>query len=127
MAADPAFASTPARVAAQVTTADTSRTAPSNVVTVLTADTNGTKISEVVIHCTAAITVAGMVRLFIYDGTNYRLYDEIPIPVDTVGANDPAYRVAKQYQNLVLKSGQSLRATTEKTDTINIHVEAANL
>jgi hypothetical protein len=64
------------------------------------------------------------VRLWIHDGSNARLFDEIPIPALTPSATVPAYRATRIYQNLVLENAQSLRGTTEKTETFNIHCEA---
>ncbi len=126
MAQTPVFASTPARTVGQVATGDTSRTAPSSVATIITAVSAGTKITEVEVVGTGT-TTAGMVRLFIYDGSNYRLFDEFVITAITPSASVPVYRQVRVYPNLVLPSGYSLRATTHNTETFNVHVEAATL
>jgi diphthamide biosynthesis methyltransferase len=72
------YASTPVFGAALLTTADTSLTAPTTVGTVLTAGSNGTRIDYIDIQGVAN-TVAGIVNLFIYDGTNYHLCQKIQL------------------------------------------------
>jgi hypothetical protein len=52
-------------------------------VDVLTGVAAGTKVFEVRVQATVT-TTAGMVRLYYYDGTNTRLFDEIPVSAITV-------------------------------------------
>lgn len=109
MATDPAFSATVNTGSAlAAATADTSLTAPTNFATVLTAGTNGTKIEDVVIQGVGT-TVAGLVNLFRFDGTTYHLIDQVTIGAVTVSATTAAYRVERQYPNLWLKSGDTLR------------------
>lgn len=128
MSVDPAFAATPRHEAALLSTsADTSRTAPSNAVTVLTAASSGTKVEEVVFEGTGT-TVAGIVCLFIYDGANYNLFDEQVITVVTASTTAAAGRWVRLYDNLVLRSGESLRASSQVANQpIKVHAFGGDL
>lgn len=115
MATDPVFAATPAHGTALLGSAETNLQAPTQSSTVLTAGASGTKVEEVVVEATAtslvATTVAGLVYLFIYDGTNYRLYDVVTVNANTASATVAPFRQRNVYANLVLKNGESLRAS----------------
>jgi hypothetical protein len=116
------YASTPRVGAALLTTADTSLTAPSTVGTVLTTGANGSRIDYIEVMGVAT-TVAGLVNLFIYDGTTYNLWQQIPIQAVTTGTTTPSF-VANLSSNgnanimpLNLPTGYSLRATTTTAQT----------
>lgn len=113
MATSPAFATTPRIGSVALSgSAETSYTAPTNVVTVITGVSAGTRIAEVVVQMTATVASATMVRLFLYDGSNYFLFDEIPIAAATGSQSVRQTRVSVFYNNLILPSSSwSLRAT----------------
>jgi hypothetical protein len=111
MAADPAFASTPAIGSGLLpATLDTSLTAPTTVTTIVTAAANGTKIEELVFQGVGT-TVAGVINIFLYDGTTYHLYDQVLVTAVTSSTTAVAFRTNRTYTNLVLKTGWSLRVT----------------
>lgn len=113
MASSPAFTATVNTGSGLVpATADTSRTAPSNTVTILTAGASGTKVKEVVWQGVGT-TVAGICCLFRYDGATYHLIDEVAITAVTPSTTVAAFRLSVSYQNLLLKSGDTLRVTTQ--------------
>lgn len=112
MAASPAFAATP-KVGAGIVpaTLDTSLTAPANVTTIFTGGTNGSKVEEIVLQGIAT-TVAGIVNLFMHDGTTYHLIDQFLITAVTSSTTAVAFRLNRLYQNLLLPStSHSLRVT----------------
>lgn len=113
MANAPAFAAT-ANVGSGLVpaTADTSRTAPTNVTTVVTAGASGTRVEEVTMQGVGT-TVLGVVCLFRYDGATYHLIDEFLITAITASTTVAAFRTSRQYANLILKSGDTLRVTTQ--------------
>lgn len=122
MSVDPVFASTPRHESVAVSaTADTSRSAPTNVVTLLAAGANGTKIEELVFNGSGT-TLAGVICVFIYDGSAYHLYDEVAVTVVTASTTAAAYRLARTYDNLILKPGASLRITSQvASQLIRVH------
>jgi len=89
--------------------------------TVLTAASNGTLIKS--ITCKAQVnTTEGMIRFFIYDGTNTRLIQEIPVPTVTKSATTPAFEY-KWECNIPLKASWVLKASTENAQAFNIIAE----
>ena len=129
MAITPNFAAIPKVGTGALSVANTNRDGTGTIVTLFTAGSSGSRIDSIVIQATAT-TTAGMVRLFIHDGTNARLYDEVPVFAVTPAASVPAWSVALgnnaplstgRYP-LMLPSGSSLRASTHNAEAFNVHV-----
>lgn len=127
MADNPAFAVTPRVGAVNVATANTNRDGTGTVATVITGAATGTRIAEVVVQARVT-TTAGMVRLFLFDGTTYRLFDEISIAAATVSATVKGTRVSTLYNNLVLPSASwSLVASTHNAESMDVVALGADL
>lgn len=124
MATDPQFAATIQLGSQLLGALETNLQVPTTTSTVLTAGTNGTKIEEIVVKATttslAATTVAGLVYIFLFDGTTYHLYDDITVSAVTGSATVPPFRASKTYANLWLKSGWSLRCSQSVTGNASI-------
>lgn len=122
MATSAQYAATPKVGSALLTTADTSLTAPTTVGTVLTAGANGTRIDYIDIQGVAT-TVAGNINLFIYDGTNYILWNQVNVIAVTSSTTSPAWQAVlsstgnANLMPLTLPTGYSLRATTSVAQT----------
>ena len=122
MATSAQYASTPKIGSALLTTADTSLTAPSTVSTVFTAGASGSRIDYIDVQGVAT-TSAGLINLFIFDGTNYFLYTQIPVQAVTSSTTAPAFQVvisSNTNANILpinLPTGYSLRATTAVAQT----------
>jgi hypothetical protein len=128
MATEPAFATIPRIGSVALAAADTSYTAPTNVATVITGVAAGTRVSEVVVQMTATVSSATMVRLFLYDGTTYFLFDEITIASSTGSQSVKQSRVSTAYSNLILPSASwSLRATVHSANAGVVIALAADL
>lgn len=128
MATSPAFAVTPRMSAVSIATAESSLTAPTNVGTLITGVTAGTRVSEIVVKMAAASSAA-IVRVFLYDGTTYWLFDEISVAaVASPGASTATTRVSTSYSNLVLPSSSwSVRVTTSVSQTTHVTALGADL
>lgn len=124
MATTAQYASTVKTAVAQVSTANTARDGTGTIVTVLTAGTNGTRIDDIVITATGT-TTAGMVRLFLHDGTNARLWKEVSVSAITPSGTVAAFTSTLSSQALILQTGWSLRASTNNAETFNISVTRA--
>lgn len=112
MATAPTYAATPRAAGVTLSaTADTSLTAPTNFATVLTAGASGSKIQQVRIIQILTTTVSGIVNLFIYDGTNYNLFDYMTYSAVSLSTTSQVAPSDFYYPNLVLPNGYSLRAT----------------
>lgn len=110
MSATPGFADTINVGSALPGTADTSLTAPTNQVTVLTAGASGTKVDRIVAQGVGT-TVAGVVNIFRYDGATYHLIDQFLVAAVTPSTTAVAYHAENAYDDLVLKSGDTLRSS----------------
>lgn len=111
MATAPSFSATVNIGSALVSaTLDTSLTAPTNIATALTAGASGTQVFEAVVEAVGT-TVAGVFNVFRYDGSTYHLYDQILVTAITSSTTATAFRATRQYTNLILKSGDTLRVT----------------
>lgn len=116
------YASTPKFGSAVLTTADTSLTAPSTVGTIVSAGASGTRIDYIEVMGVAT-TVAGLINLFVYDGTNYILWQQIPVQAITTATTTPSYTAVissngnANVMPLTLPTGYSLRATTTVAQT----------
>lgn len=118
------YAATPRTEVAQVNAANPNRDGTGTIVTVFTAGTNGSRIDDLYIT-PAVTTTAGMLRLYIHDGTTARLWREVGISANTPSATNPVVHTVLSGLGLILKSGYSLRASTEKAEAINITVTRA--
>ena len=119
MATSPNFAATPRFGGVSISTADTSRTAPTNVGTVFTAGSSGSRIDEVTITA-AGTSTANVVRLFIHTGSTYYLLQEVLISAVVPGASVDSFTTTLTFNSLVLPSGHSLRATTNNAETYHV-------
>lgn len=118
------YAATPRTAVAQVSTANTARDGTGTLATVFTAGASGSRIDDLTIAAVAT-TTAGMVRLFLHDGTNARLWKEIAVSAITPSATVPVFSSSLSNQALILQSGWSLRASTHNAETFNVLVTRA--
>lgn len=123
---DPIFLAAMRTAVAQVTGANTARDGSgSNQVTVWTAGSNGSRILAIVIT-SIVTTTAGMCRLWIHDGTNYRLWKEVDVTVAVPSGTVKAFTAnidcsdASPTNRLELPSGYSLRATMHNAEATNV-------
>ena len=116
------YASTPKFGSATLTTADTSLTAPTTVGTIVSAGASGTRIDYIDIQGVAT-TVAGLINLFVYDGTTYVLWQQVPVIAVTSSTTAPAFSAYLSSNSnanimpLTLPTGYSLRAAASVTQT----------
>lgn len=130
MANTPTYAANPRSIDEQtVSTANTNRDGTGTIVTVATGSSAGLKVQEVVAQATVT-TTAGMIRLFIStnSGSTWDLFDELPVGAVTVAASTPAYRISKNYQNLVLTgTSNRLGVSTHNAESFRVFVLGADL
>lgn len=109
-----------------ISTANTGRDGTGTIGTVYTAGAQGSLIELIRVIATGT-TTAGMVRLFLHDGANARLYTEIPVtaitPSATVEAFEAEYVPTKP---LVLPTGWSLRASTHNAEEFVVRATGGN-
>lgn len=130
MAADPVFAVTPKVGMVQISTANTNRDGTGTLGTVLTAGSSGSVIKKIRVQATGT-TTAGVVRLFLDDGTNVRLIQEIIVPAITPSTSVEAFARTITYgpdDILHLPSNTwLLKASTNNAETFNVFAFYADL
>jgi hypothetical protein len=123
MATVPAFASVPKVAFGQVSTANTARDGTGTLVTIVTGAASGTRISSVRVTA-AGTTTAGVVRLFLNDGTNTRLLAEILVPAITPSTTVAVFMWTGIFsaENAIILPNASwtLRASTHNAETFNV-------
>jgi len=124
MATTAQYASTVQNGSGQVSTANTNRNGTGTLVTVFTGATNGSRIDDIYIVATGT-TTAGVVRLFISDGTNIRLWQEILVTAITPSTTVQVWSYTLLNQALLLENGWSLQASTNNAETFNVLVTRA--
>jgi hypothetical protein len=125
MATAAQYAATARTAQAQVTTANTNRNGTGTIVTVFTGAASGSRIDDIYIVATGT-TTAGVVRLFLNDGTNTYLWKEILVPAVTPSTTVSVFSAALIEQALILQNASwSLRASTNNSETFNIQVTRA--
>lgn len=117
---NPVFTLTPVVGAASISVSDGgSRTSPSNAANVVVAGTNGTMIVAVYVKATGT-TTAGLVRLWLFNGTTYYLFEEIAVtavtPSGTVASFSGQSALVTPVTPLCIPSGWTLRASTQNAE-----------
>jgi hypothetical protein len=127
MASNPAFAVTPRLASVSVATAEASLTSPTNFSTLITGVTAGTRVAEIAAKATSGFA-ACVIRVFLYDGTTYYLFDEIVFTAVASSSTAASGRVTATYSNLVLPSSSwSVRVTTSVSQTMHVTAMGADL
>lgn len=119
MAAETQYTANTGMVA--ISTANSNLDGTGTLGTVITAASNGTLIKTVTIKAQTN-TTQGMVRLFIYDGTNTRLLAEVEIPAVTKAAYENSFETTLNL-DLELKATYILKASTQNAETFNVIAE----
>lgn len=114
-----AFAATPKNWLAQVSAANTNRDGTGTIVDVVTAGANGSRVEAIEITAVGT-TTAGVVRLFLYDGANTRLLEEVLVSAITPSATVKVFRATVALAWPVFAPGWKLRAATHNAETFNL-------
>jgi hypothetical protein len=122
MATTAQYAAVPNIGSTLLTTEDTSLTAPTTVGTAFTAGANGSRIDYIDVQGVAT-TIAGLINVFIFDGTDYFLYTQIPVAAVTSSTTVPAFstyvssNANSDILPINLPTGFSLRVATSVAQT----------
>lgn len=133
MATNPQYVGTPRTWTAQASSANTNRDGTGTLAIVATAGASGLRIDELTIKAVAS-TTAGMMRLYLHDGTNARLWDEVPVQAVTPSATIPTWEAVLGNNSpvnsgkwpLFLPTGWSLRAAPHNAETFNLHASGGD-
>lgn len=126
MATTPQFASSPVIGAATIAAANAGRDGSGTIATILTAGAAGSRVDVLNIKATGT-TTAGMVRIYLSNGTTHYLISEIPVSAKTASATGDTFEQAVYWpEGLNLPNGWSLRASTEKAEAFNVIARGGN-
>lgn len=103
MAASPAFISTPRIGRLSLSTANTATDGTGTINDLIVGASAGTRVLSVNVQGTAT-TVAALVNLFLWDGTQWDLFDQVTITATTGSNTVKGYRLVTAYTDLVLPS-----------------------
>lgn len=127
MATSPVFEAVPQISAVSIGTANTNRDGTGTVGTVITGVAAGTEVRRIVIQAIGT-TTAGMVRLFTFDGTNYRALREVVVTAITVAAGTAAFRAEIALSDVILPNASwSIVASTHNGETFHVTAFGADL
>lgn len=119
------YASTPKVGAVTISTANTARDGTGTIGTVLTAGASGSRIDMIDLQAVAT-TTAGMIRLFVHNGTTAFLIGEFPVTALTPSGTTPAWsaqlntNTMTQILPITIPTGWSLHASTNNAETFNV-------
>lgn len=126
MATSPNFTKTPRTERGLLSAANANRDGTGTIVNLFeAAATVGSRIERITVSATGT-TTAGMIRFYIFDGTNTDLYLEIPVIAITPSATVQSFRNSTGSLGLILSSGKSLRASTHNAEIFRVIVEGGN-
>ena len=103
MAASPAFISAPRIGRLSLSTANTATDGTGTINDLIVGVAAGTRVLSVNVQGTAT-TVAALVNLFLWDGTQWDLFDQVTISATTGSNTVKGYRLVTAYTDLVLPS-----------------------
>jgi hypothetical protein len=103
MAASPAFISAPRIGRLSLSTANTATDGTGTINDLIVGVSAGTRILSVNVQGTAT-TVASLVNIFLWDGTQWDLFDQVTITATTGSNTVKGYRLVTAYADLVLPS-----------------------
>lgn len=113
-----------AATVALTATANTARDGTGTITTIHAAGALGARIDDIYIVSTGTCT-AGVIRLFIHNGTTAFLWQEILVTATTPSTTQAVWSYTLLNQGLVIPTGFSLRASTNNAEAFNILVTRA--
>lgn len=121
--ATPIFVQTPKTAIGSLATANTNRDGSGTIATIYTAGSNGSRLDHVDIVSYGTVT-AGVIRLYVHDGSTAFLWKEILVTATTPSTTVAVWSYTldcSQPQNLlVLPTGYSLRASTHNAENFRV-------
>lgn len=103
MSTAPNYMNAPRIGRCSLSTANTATDGTGTITDLIVGASSGTRVLSINVQGTAT-TVAALVNIFLYDGTNWDLFDQITISATTGSNTAKGYRLVTAYTDLVLPS-----------------------
>ena|ERR1043165_1710868 len=127
MSQTPIFASVGRLGIAALSAANTNRDGTGTIVDALTGVAAGTRIDRLRV-CATATTAAGVVRVFLHNGTAYKLYKEYIVPAITPSTTVEVWSVEEKIEDVVLPSASwKIAFSTHNAETFNAFALGSDL
>jgi len=127
MSASPSYASTPNIGQARTSTANTNRDGTGALSTIFTPGANGAMIERLQAKATGT-TTAGMVRFYLHDGVNFRLWKEIVVSAITPTASVKTWEGESVYDPpYFLPPGWTIRGGPHNAEQFDLLVYGGDL
>ena len=129
MATTPNFASTPKAAIALLSAANTSRAGSGTIVDLLSAGASGQLVNRVDVTAIGT-TTAGVIRLFLHNGTSYFMFEEILVtaitPSTSVAVWSGASAKITPAKPFLVPTGWKLAASTHNSESFNATVNGGD-
>ena len=123
MSATPNHAAVINEAVINISTANTARDGTGTITTLISAGTSGSRIERVEAAARAA-TTAGVIRIFLHDGVNFHLIEEILVTVVTPSTTVEVWtgrsKLITPDTPIFLKTGHSLRVSTHNAESFTV-------
>lgn len=123
MATSPIFTGTPKAVAKLVSAANTNRDGTGTIVDIWSGGSSGSRIERVKIIARGT-TTAGVIRLYLHDGTTYFLIEEILVTAITPSTSIAVWSQDRSFADaggcLIIPNGYKLAASTHNGENFNV-------
>lgn len=127
MASTPVYVGSPKTWQAALSAANTNRDGTGTLVDVVSAGSSGSRLDKARVVASGT-TTAGIVRLYLFDGTNSYLFKEITVYAVTPSASIPVFEQDCDLDGLVLPTNTwKLRASTHNAESFKIFVKGGDL
>jgi hypothetical protein len=125
MASSPAYTATPRTERATISAANTNRDGTGTIVNLFTAGANGSRVERITI-CATGTTTAGMIRFYLFDGTNTDLWREVAVSAVTPSATVLAFTSQLASLAYILSTGKSIRVSTHNAESFRVIAEGGD-
>ena len=125
MAASPAYTATPRTERATLSAANTNRDGTGTIVNLFTAGANGSRVERITV-CATGTTTAGMIRFYLYDGTNTDLWKEVAVSGITPSATVLSFTFQLASLGYILSSEKSIRVSTHNAESFRVIAEGGD-
>jgi hypothetical protein len=120
----PIFVDTPHMGLVLINTANVNRDGTGSLGDVITGTTDGTRVDRIVIKA-GGTTTNGMVRVYLYNGVNTMLWEEVFVTAITASNTNVTFRATIQSPDLMsplitLASGQKIQVSTVQAETFYV-------
>jgi hypothetical protein len=125
MASSPAYTATPRTERATISAANTNRDGTGTIVNLFTAGANGSRVERITV-CATGTTTVGMIRFYLFDGTNTDLWKEVGVTAVTPSSTVAAFTFQLTFLGYILSNGKSIRVSTNNAESFRVIAEGGD-